>query len=88
MTLSEPGLVNLILFLGIGLAAGWIASKVIRGQGLGLVGNLVLGVIGAYVGPSVLRFFGISAGGLLGDLLSATIGAMLLIVVVGVLKRL
>jgi uncharacterized membrane protein YeaQ/YmgE (transglycosylase-associated protein family) len=81
-------LVHLALFLLIGLAAGWIASALLRGHGLGLVGNLVLGVIGAYVGPFVLRLIGVYAGGLIGDLITATIGAMLLILVIDVLKRL
>lgn len=85
--MNDVGLINLALFLCVGLAAGWIASSLLRGSGLGLVGNLVVGVIGAYVGPFVLHFFGVYAGGLIGDLITATIGAMLLIFVIGVLKR-
>ncbi|MCU0837440.1 MAG: GlsB/YeaQ/YmgE family stress response membrane protein [Rhodospirillales bacterium] len=85
--MTDIGLVNLALFLVIGLAAGWIASLIVRGRGLGLIGNLVVGVIGAYIGPFFLRFFNVSAGGLIGDLATATVGAMLLIFVIGVIKR-
>jgi uncharacterized membrane protein YeaQ/YmgE (transglycosylase-associated protein family) len=81
-------MLNLALSLLIGLAAGWIAAKLLRGHGLGLIGNLVVGVIGAYLGPSVLRFAGIRVAGLIGELITATVGAMVLILVVGVLKRL
>lgn len=88
MTLEDVSLANLALFLLIGLAAGWLAAKIMRGQGIGLFGNLVLGVLGAYIGPFVLRVFGLSFGGLIGDLITATIGAILLISLVGVLKRL
>jgi uncharacterized membrane protein YeaQ/YmgE (transglycosylase-associated protein family) len=81
-------MLNLALSLLIGLAAGWIAAKLLRGHGLGLIGNLVVGVIGAYLGPFVLRFAGIRVPGLIGELVTATVGAMVLILVVGVLKRL
>jgi uncharacterized membrane protein YeaQ/YmgE (transglycosylase-associated protein family) len=58
---------GLLLFLLIGLIAGWVAAKLMRGSSLGLVGNLVVGVIGALIGGHILGFLGITAGGLVGS---------------------
>ncbi len=69
-----------IYFLLIGLAAGWLASKLLRGHSYGVVGNLVVGVIGAVLGGFVFRLMGLAATGLLGSLLCATVGAILLLV--------
>ena len=78
---------SLLAFLLIGVLAGWIAAKLMRGAGLGVVGNLVIGSIGAIIGGYVFRFIGISAGGFLGSLLTATVGAALLLYVARVLKQ-
>ncbi len=78
---------SLIGFLLIGLIAGWLGSKLIRGGGFGLIGNLVVGVIGAYVGGYLFRHFGIAAGGILGSLVTATVGAAVFLFVVGLIKR-
>lgn len=77
---------GIISFLLIGLAAGWLAGKLIRGGGLGLLGNLVVGVVGALVGGFVFRLLGLSAHGLVGSLITATAGAALLLFVAGQLK--
>jgi len=78
---------HLIWFLIIGIAAGWLAGKLMKGGGYGLFGDLVLGVIGSFVGGWVLGIAGVTAGGLIGRLLSATFGAVLLVLVVRLLKR-
>jgi uncharacterized membrane protein YeaQ/YmgE (transglycosylase-associated protein family) len=67
-------MVNLIYFLLIGLAAGWLASQLMKGKSLGLAGNLAVGVIG-----SILGGFLIAPGTRLGSLIAATAGAMLLL---------
>ncbi len=74
-------------FLLIGLIAGWIATTFMRGSGMGLGGNLVVGVIGAYVGGFLFRLTGFAAVGLIGHLVTATVGAMALLYVVRVLKK-
>lgn len=81
----EP--MSLFAFLLIGLIAGWIAARLTRGEGLGLIGNLVIGLIGAVVGGHLFRFFGIATGGFLGSLVTATVGAVLLLYVVRALKQ-
>ena len=80
-------IVGLILFLVIGLVAGWLASRVMRGGGFGLVGDLVVGVVGAFVGGWLFSLFGISAGGLLGSLVTAFVGAVALLYVIRLIKR-
>lgn len=79
---------DFVWFLLVGLAAGWLAGVLIKGGGFGLVGDLVIGVLGAFVGSFLFRLLGFYAiGGLLGNLVVATIGAIALIAIVRVLKR-
>lgn len=77
---------SILWFLLIGLAAGWLAGQIMRGGGMGLVGDLIVGVIGALLGGFLFRLIGISAYGLLGDLITATVGAMLLLFLLKKLK--
>ncbi|VXB98839.1 GlsB/YeaQ/YmgE family stress response membrane protein [Pseudomonas sp. 8AS] len=79
---------SLILFLIIGAVAGWIAGKLLRGGGFGLLGNLVVGIVGAVIGGHLFSYLGVSAGGgLIGSLLTAVIGALVLLVLVGLIKK-
>lgn len=78
---------HLIWFLLIGLAAGWLASVVMKGGGRSVVGYLVIGVIGALLGGWLFSVLGISAGGLLGSLITAFVGAVVLIVLLRVIRR-
>lgn len=78
---------ELIWFVLIGLIAGWLAGEIMKGSGFGLLGNLVVGVIGALIGGFLFRILGITAGGLLGQLIVATIGAIVLLFVVGWLRK-
>jgi uncharacterized membrane protein YeaQ/YmgE (transglycosylase-associated protein family) len=68
-----------VWFVLIGLAAGWLASQIMKGGGSGLVVDLIIGVIGAILGGFVFGLLGITAGGLLGRLVVATVGAVLLL---------
>lgn len=71
---------SFIWFILIGLAAGWLAGQLMRGGGFGLVGDIVVGVIGALLGGFLFSTFGVSTGsGLLGSLIVATIGAIVLL---------
>ena len=79
---------NLILFLIIGAIAGWIAGKLLRGGGFGLIGNLVVGIVGAVIGGHLFSYLGVSAGGgLIGSLVTAVIGALVLLFIVGLIKK-
>jgi uncharacterized membrane protein YeaQ/YmgE (transglycosylase-associated protein family) len=76
-----------LVFLVIGAVAGWLAGLLMKGKGFGLVGNIVIGIIGALVGGFLFGLLGIHAGGFLGSIVMATIGAVLLIWVVGLTKK-
>ena len=69
---------NLLWFLLIGLAAGWLAGQFMKGSGYGLVGDLIVGVIGAVLGGWVFGLLGVTfVDGLIGALIVATLGAIL-----------
>ena len=78
---------HLLWFLLIGIAAGWLAGQLMRGGGYGLIGDLVIGVIGSFLGGWVLGALGIFTSGLIGSLITATIGAVLLVFLVRLIKR-
>jgi uncharacterized membrane protein YeaQ/YmgE (transglycosylase-associated protein family) len=78
---------NLIWFLIIGLAAGWLAGKVMKGSGYGLIGDLVIGVVGAFLGGWIFGLLHIAAGGLLGLLVTAFVGAVVLVWLLRMMKR-
>jgi uncharacterized membrane protein YeaQ/YmgE (transglycosylase-associated protein family) len=80
--------VNFLWFLIIGLVAGWLAGVLMKGGGFGMVGDLVVGVIGAVLGGWLFGALGLSAGGgLIGSLVVATIGAVVLLFLVRLIKR-
>ncbi len=70
---------NLVWFALIGICAGWLAGQIMKGGGFGLLGDLIVGVIGALLGGWLFGLLGIGfGGGLIGALIVATLGAMLL----------
>jgi uncharacterized membrane protein YeaQ/YmgE (transglycosylase-associated protein family) len=77
---------SLILFLVIGLLAGWLAGNIMKGGGFGLVGDLVVGVIGAFLGGWIFSLLGIASYGLLGMLITALVGAMVLLFLIRLVK--
>ncbi len=74
-------MLDLIYFLLIGLIAGWLAGKFMKGRSFGLVGNLIVGIIGAILGGFLFRLVGFVSFGLLADLISATVGAIVLLLI-------
>lgn len=78
---------NLLLSLVIGIVAGWLAGEIWRGYGFGLVGNLIVGIIGALLGTWLFSLLGIAAGGIVGTLVMAFIGALILLFIVNMIAR-
>jgi uncharacterized membrane protein YeaQ/YmgE (transglycosylase-associated protein family) len=79
---------NLVWFLIVGLVAGWLAGVLVKGGGYGLVGDLIVGVVGAVLGGWLFSAFGATAGGgLLGSIIVATVGAVVLLIIVRFIKR-
>lgn len=66
----------MLWFLIVGLVAGWLAGQISKGSGFGLVGDLVVGVIGAFLGGFLFNLIGINAYGTIGSIIVATIGAI------------
>jgi len=79
---------ELLYFLLIGLVAGWLAGQLVKGGGFGVVGDIVVGVLGALIGGFLFQQLGVSTGaGLLGSIVVATIGAIILIFILRAVKR-
>jgi uncharacterized membrane protein YeaQ/YmgE (transglycosylase-associated protein family) len=78
----------LIIWLVIGAIAGWLAGLIVKGYGLGLVGNIVVGIVGAVIAGWLLPRIGfVLVGGVLAAIVNAVIGAVILLVIVGFFKK-
>jgi uncharacterized membrane protein YeaQ/YmgE (transglycosylase-associated protein family) len=71
----------------IGILAGWLAGKIMRGKGFGLVVDLLLGIVGAILGGRIFALIGLAAFGLIGRLIVALVGALLFLWLVRAIKR-
>lgn len=78
---------SLVYFLIIGAIAGWLAGQIMKGSGFGAVGNIVVGVVGALIGGFLFRLLGFLPMGLIAQLISATVGAVILLWLVGYLTK-
>jgi uncharacterized membrane protein YeaQ/YmgE (transglycosylase-associated protein family) len=82
------GIESLLIFLLVGAIAGWLAGLLVKGYGFGLVGNIVIGIIGAFLAGYLMPLAGIViGGGIIGAIIHATIGAVILLLILGVLRR-
>ena len=78
---------SLLVILLVGVIAGWLAGQIVRGTGFGLVGDLVVGVIGALIGNWLLPRVGVQLGaGIVALIVDATIGAIVLLLVVRLVR--
>ena len=78
----------ILIILIIGAVAGWLAGQIVRGMGFGLIGNIVVGIVGAFIAGWLLPRIGIViGGGMVGSIINATIGAVVLLVIIGLIKR-
>ncbi|SDD48339.1 GlsB/YeaQ/YmgE family stress response membrane protein [Sporomusa acidovorans] len=73
---------NAIWFLITGAVAGWLAGQLLRGHGFGFWVDMIVGVIGAYVGGFLLSVIGISTYGLIGQLIASVVGAVIFVWIV------
>ena len=79
---------GIIAALIIGGIAGWLAGLIVRGAGFGLIGNIVIGIIGALVASFLLPALGVSLGvGWVRDIVNATIGAGVVLVILSLVRR-
>jgi uncharacterized membrane protein YeaQ/YmgE (transglycosylase-associated protein family) len=79
---------TLLIWILVGAVAGWLAGLVVRGFGFGLIGNIIVGIVGAFLGGWLFGTLGIAIGvGIINTIFTAFIGAVVLLLIVRVLKR-
>jgi uncharacterized membrane protein YeaQ/YmgE (transglycosylase-associated protein family) len=82
------GIESLLVFLIVGAIAGWLAGLLVKGYGFGLLGNIVVGIVGAFIAGWLFPRIGISLGNTTIDaIVYATIGAVILLVLIRLVKR-
>ena len=78
---------SLLVIILVGIVAGWLAGKVVRGAGFGLIGDLVVGIAGAFVAAWLFPRFGIQLGtGIVAEILASAVGAIILLVIVRLIR--
>mgnify|MGYP000075877424 CR=1 FL=1 len=79
---------SILVVLLIGAIAGWLAGLIVRGAGFGLIGNIVIGIIGALVESWLLPRLGVSLGSsVMRDIVNATIGGVIILVILSLIRR-
>ncbi len=78
---------SLLIVLAVGVIAGWLAGQIVQGTGFGIVGDLFIGIIGAFIGSWLLPQLGIHLGaGLVAKIANATVGALVLLLVIRLVR--
>jgi uncharacterized membrane protein YeaQ/YmgE (transglycosylase-associated protein family) len=77
----------LIWTIVIGILAGWLAGQIVKGRGMGLGMDLLVGVVGSVLGGWLFTIVGLAAYGLIARLIMATVGAVVLLLIVRAIKR-
>lgn len=78
---------SLIIFLIIGALAGWLAGVLMKGRGFGVLGNILVGIVGAFLGGWLLPLVGLRFAGDIGLFITAFIGAVILLFIVGLIRK-
>lgn len=71
----------------IGIVAGWLGGRIMKGSGFGMIGNLIVGLIGGVVGGFVLSKLGVYTAGTIGSIIAATIGAVILLFILNLINK-
>jgi len=79
---------SLLVILLIGAIAGWLAGQIVQGTGFGLPGDIIIGIVGAFIASWLFPKLGIHLGaGIVAEIIAATIGAVLLLVIMRLVRR-
>ena len=82
------GIDSIIIMIVVGAIAGWLAGQIVRGFGFGLVWDIIIGIIGAFIGVWLLTQLGfVPFSGFIGSSVNAVIGAVVLLLIVCFIKR-
>ena len=84
---QRGGQMGILYWVIVGLIAGWLTGKIMRGAGYGVIGDIVLGIVGGVVGGWIMQSLNIAGGGLIFSIVVAVLGAVILVVIVRALKR-
>ena len=80
---------SVLITLVLGAIVGWVAGLIVRGGGYGLIVNTIVGILGAFFGSYLFAEFGIVVGsGMVASLVSATVGAVVLVVIISLIRKL
>jgi len=78
---------SLLVILLVGLLAGWLAGQIVQGSGFGLIGDMAVGIIGAFIGDWLIPRLGLPLGfGLISAVIDATIGAIVLLLIIRLVR--
>ncbi len=78
---------SILVIIVVGIVAGWLAGQIVQGTGLGIIGDLVVGIAGAFVGGWLLPRLGIHLGtGMVSAIINATLGAVVLLLLIRLLS--
>ncbi|HOT47158.1 MAG TPA: GlsB/YeaQ/YmgE family stress response membrane protein [Spirochaetota bacterium] len=80
-------LTSILILVAIGLVAGWLAGMIWKGGGFGILWNIIIGVAGSFLGGWIFRLLGISYGGIIGSIVAALVGALILLAIVNLIRR-
>lgn len=78
---------GLIMAVIVGIFSGWLAGKIWKGKGFGLVGDLIVGVLGGIFGNFIFGLFGFIAVGIFGNIIAAVVGALFLLALVRLVRK-
>jgi uncharacterized membrane protein YeaQ/YmgE (transglycosylase-associated protein family) len=82
------GIESLIVFIIVGAIAGWLAGLIVKGYGFGLLGNIVVGIVGALIAGLLFPAIGLAlGGGIVAAIIHSTIGAVILLVLIRLIKQ-
>lgn len=87
LILADISLTSVLWWLVVGLVAGFLASLVMRGGGYGIVGDIIVGLVGAFIGGFLASLVGLGSSGLIGTIIIAFIGACILIAILRLVSR-
>jgi uncharacterized membrane protein YeaQ/YmgE (transglycosylase-associated protein family) len=78
---------NFLAWIVVGLIAGWLAGQVMKGGGYGVLVDIILGILGGFLGGWIFGLLGIGAGGMIGSIIVAFVGAVILVGITRLIKR-
>lgn len=78
---------SILAWIIIGAIAGWLAGLLVKGYGFGLIGNIIVGILGAGIAGILAPWLGIYTESFGGNIVAATLGALVLLLIVGLVRR-